>query len=67
MGSVNGSFPPGPSYIHTTPIPIDSYHDARDVSYVVEMLSVSPAFTATAQSSGVAVIDTSHDTAPAGS
>jgi len=31
------------------------------------MASVSPAFTATFQSSGVAVIDTSHDTAPAGS
>src|SRR3954452_14979657 len=28
----NGSLPPGPSYIHTTPNPIDSYHDARFVS-----------------------------------
>jgi len=29
---VKGSVPPGPSYIHTTPSPIDSYHDARFVS-----------------------------------
>src|ERR1700712_5193538 len=31
-GPENGSLPPGPSYIHTTPRPIDSYHDARCVS-----------------------------------
>ena len=48
-------------------IPIDSYHDALAESYVAEMLITSPFFTATAQSGGVAVIATSHDTAPAGS
>src|SRR3954462_15810388 len=63
----NGSSPPGPLYIHTTARPIDSYHAARAVSYVALILSTSPGCTATAQSSRVAVIDTSHDTAPAGS
>src|SRR4051794_25742354 len=32
MVPVNGSVPPAPSAAHTTPRPIDSYHDARFVS-----------------------------------
>src|SRR5215831_1528019 len=64
---VNGSRPPGPSYIHTTPRPIDSYQDARVVSYVALTFRMSPGLTATAQFGRVAVIDTSQDTAPAGS
>src|SRR5436309_15110194 len=62
--AVNGSVPVVPSVAQMTAIPIDSYHDARTVSYVTEIESVSPFLTATRQSGGVAVIDTSHDTAP---
>src|SRR6478735_4270992 len=68
---VNGSAPAGvagvASAIHTTMMPIDSYHDARAESYVAEIDSWSPLCTATAHDGGVAVIATSHDTAPAGS
>src|SRR3954447_22246627 len=48
-------------------IPIDSYHDARRLSYVAETDSTSPFLTPTRQPGGVASIATSHDTAPAGS
>ena len=48
-------------------IPIDSYQDARLESYVADTLSTSPFLTATRQFGRVAVIATSHDTAPAGS
>ena len=48
-------------------MPIASYQDAFRVSYVVCTLSVSPAFRSTRQSGLVTVIDTSQDTAPAGS
>src|SRR3954451_23202402 len=48
-------------------IPITSYHDAREVSYVAEPLSVSPLCPAPRQSGFVNVIDASQDTAPAGS
>src|SRR3954447_20050099 len=68
---VVGSVPAGPplaaSAIQTTMMPIDSYHEAVPESYVAETDSTSPLRTATAQSGFVAVIATSHDTAPAGS
>src|SRR4051794_7167717 len=68
-GEVNGSTAPGtcPSAHQTSMIPIDSYHEARLESYVAETSSVSPGLSATFQSGLVAVIATSHDTAPAGS
>src|SRR5690348_3031763 len=64
---VNGLGPSVPSAAHTTMVPMDSYHDARAESYVVEMRSTSPGCTDARQSGSVAVIATSHDTAPAGS
>ena len=48
-------------------IPIDSGHAARRVSYVTVVLSTSPRFSFTRQSGRVAVIETSHETGPAGS
>lgn len=48
-------------------IAITSYHEARDVSYVPDTLRTSPFLTATRQLGGVTPIETSHDTAPAGS
>ncbi len=48
-------------------IAIDSYHDARLVSYVPDTLSTSPLRSCTRQPGGATVIETSHDTAPAGS
>src|SRR5436190_22873990 len=64
---VNGSRPPVPSVAHTIMMPIDSYQDARLESYVVLIRSMSPSCTCTLQLGGVAVIDTSQLTAPAGS
>src|SRR5690242_21089368 len=62
----NGSAPPtGRFVIATGMIAIDSYHDAREVSYVPCTLRTSPRFTRTRQLAGVAVIATSHDTGPA--
>src|SRR3954467_6348241 len=68
-GVVNASVAPAvcPSAYQRFMIPIDSYQEARLESYVAETSSVSPALTATFQSGLVAVIATSHDTAPAGS
>ena len=48
-------------------IAIASYHEARDVSYVPWTERMSPLRTRTRQLAGVAVIATSHETAPAGS
>jgi hypothetical protein len=48
-------------------IPITSYQSARPVSYVAATLNLSPACNLTRQPAGVAPIETSHDTAPAGS
>ena len=49
-------------------IPIDSYHDASlGVVGASRRSSMSPFLTATRQSAAWPVIDTSHDTAPAGS
>src|SRR3954467_1845881 len=48
-------------------IPIDSHHEARLVSYVALVQSVSPLWICTRQSRRVPLIATSHDTAPAGS
>src|SRR4051794_23390807 len=69
IGVVNGSAAPAvcPSAYQRFMIPIDSYQEARLESYVADTLSVSPGLTATFQSGLVAVIATSHDTAPAGS
>ena len=53
--------------IPTTMIPITSYHDDLDVSYVALTLRTSPFFTLTFQASVVADIATSHETLPAGS
>src|SRR5438477_11469276 len=47
--------------------PIDSYQDARDVSYVVLTRSTSPFIRPTRHDSGVLVIARSHDTGPFGS
>src|SRR3954447_3875492 len=68
-GVVKGSFAPAsaPSAYHTFMIPMTSYHEFFDVSYVEETSSVSPGLSATRQSGVVTVIATSHDTAPAGS
>src|SRR5947208_9371802 len=69
-GSANGSLPvtDGSSeYQIGSMIPMTSYHEEREVSYVAETLSRSPFLTATRQSGLVNVIATSHETAPAGS
>src|SRR5262249_25848466 len=67
-GVVNGSCAIGlEDAIHTTMIPLDSNQVAWVESYVAVMESLSPFFTDTAQSDGVAVIATSHDTLPIGS
>src|SRR3954454_2572216 len=65
----NGSTPPGTGVlvIPTTMIPMTSYHDAFDVSYVALVLRMSPFLTLTFQLSVVADIATSHETLPAGS
>ena len=64
---VNGSAPVPPGTHIVGMIAIDSYHDARLVSYVPEARSTSPLRSCTRQSGGVTVIDTSQETAPAGS
>src|SRR5918994_2408911 len=64
---VNGSGPDALRAYIDGMMAIDSYHDARFVSYVPETLSTSPLRTPTRQSGGVTVIATSHETAPAGS
>ena len=68
---VNGSAASSPgassSAIQATMIPIDSYQEADAESYVALVDNTSPAFSCGRQFSGVAVIATSHDTAPAGS
>src|SRR3954453_3212569 len=62
----NGSRPPpAPGANATGSIPIDSYQDARLESYVAETLRTSPRSTFTRHLGVVAVIATSHDTAPA--
>src|SRR6476660_5595448 len=64
----NGSAPPaGVVVIATGMIAIDSYHEVVLGSYVPDTDSTSPCLTATRQLRGVAVIDTSHETGPAGS
>src|SRR5436305_15224673 len=66
---VNGSLPSGrvPSAYQVTMIPIVSYHDAFEMSYVACTSTTSPAFSVGRQLAFVTVIATSHDTAPAGS
>ena len=53
--------------MHATMIPIDSHHDARACRRSRSSDSTSPLRSFTRQSGRVAVIATSHDTAPAGS
>ena len=65
---VNGSAPPrGTSVTARGMIPIDSYHEAWRTSYVACTAMMSPFLTATRHFGGVAPMETSHDTAPAGS
>jgi len=69
-GCVNGSRPltsVAVVYQSGSMMPMASYQGAREVSYVVETLSVSPLRTAMRQSGLVNVIEASHETAPAGS
>src|SRR5256714_8483094 len=66
-GWTNGSGPLLPSAMYATAMPIDSYHDARLVSYVAARLTLSPFFTGTRQLRFAAVIAMSHETGPAGS
>src|SRR3954462_12433800 len=47
-------------------MPITSYHDAREVSYIADTRGVPPLCPAPRQFGLVKVIDASHDTAPAG-
>src|SRR5919201_5374530 len=64
----NGSLPPaGLLVMATGMIAIDSYQEARVVSYVPETDRTSPFLTATRQLGGLTPIETSQDTAPAGS
>src|SRR5688572_5369690 len=66
--SVIGSLPPaGLSVIASGMMPIDSYHEPFVVLYVAVVVTTSPFLSFTRQLSGVAVIETSHETGPAGS
>src|SRR3954449_6821770 len=68
--SVNGSAPAtdvSVVYQSGSMMPMTSYHEERLVSYVADTLSLSPLRTAIRQSGLVKVIETSHETAPAGS
>src|SRR6202022_1760604 len=69
----NGSVPPRGERAwlsqasHTTMMPIDSYHDARLVSYVAWTLITSPGLTRGRQSACVAPIAMSQEIGPRGS
>src|SRR5919202_2569545 len=65
--TLNGSGPLSPGRNIVGRIPIDSYQDARLESYVACTESTSPRLTPTHQPGGVVSIETSHETAPAGS
>jgi hypothetical protein len=68
LSPANGSLPPtGFRVTAMGMMPIDSYHDPRLVSYVALIDTTSPLLTFTRQLGSVAVIETSHDTGPAGS